>query len=480
MSEWTSLANQVLQHRYDLASYWSDKQQNTLQANQVLEARLATVLFPGSMIENPQGSFSPNWKVGVTLASGAKDPRMLPGIIFRPIPTSLGAQDLNIPYGQYLEDRWFRRDWSYLDLVAAGMSSAYASFLDQARALWVKILGQLAWVPNTIAVKVDRAISMGMMPRMLNTSIYEQQFGPLPEWLQSPYRQAAWNEMVSVLGQLNKDVSAANLEQLRAEAVRLQASREFWDQVASWSGADLMERKWRELQDKVFEFKQATKVGREAVARMRAMVAQNPQGFTQEQVQALDVVDGEIQANVDGIKSQTPSSILQALERDGVALGVAPVIIIAIGVSVIAAAATVVVYWAGQANETARKAMNLENDFLMQADASADAAFAQEQAYILEQERETQALYDAGEMSQADYNNRMSNLAARRERNLANLANRRAQTQVMLQTHHQNLQELQDAANSGILGRFGSILMWGTLGMGMLFFGPKLARRIKS
>ena len=477
MSEWTSLASKVLQHRHELASGWTTKPENIYRGNSILEARLASVLFSGGAYEAPNGNFAINWSIGTPTGTG-RDPRILPLIIFRSIPSSLGAANLDVPYDEYLKDKWFRKDWSYPDLVPEGMHWTYQQFLDRAKRLWYKILTELPWVPNTIAVKVDRAIQIGMLPRMLTTPVWRAQFGPLPSWLQSPYRQAAWDELVSVLGVLNRDVSSANIEGLKAEADRLEANRQFWDSVAKYSGVDLIAEQWAKLKAKVREFKISTGVARDTVNRLKAMQAADPGGYTGDQRAQVQALEQEISQNVAGIRSQMPSSILSALQDEGDALGIAPLVAIGIGAAIIAAAAGVAVAWASQANATARKAMDLESEFLAQAEASADEAFSREQESILAEEANTQQLYDSGEISQTDYNNRMGNLQSRRQSNMAALAQRRAQTQDILATHHQNMATLQKEAG-GTLANMKGIIKWGVLGVGLLMVGPSLIRRLR-
>lgn len=481
MSEWTSLAAKVLDHRYDKASYWSSVPENEYRANPIMEARLATVLFPGGAYESPAGSFAFNWNTGTQTERG-KDPRILPLIIFRTVPSSLGANNLTVPYDEYQKAKWFREDWSYPDLVPEGMHWTYRQFLDRAKRLWYKILTELPWVPNTIAVKVDRAIQIGMLPRMLTTQVWQSQFGPLPTWLQSPYRQAAWNELVAVLGTLNKDVSSANVQALNTEADSLEASREFWDAIAKYSGADMVASKWAELKRSLRAFNSHTKVSRETLARCDAIIRSNPNLFTDQQKATVAALESETQNNVAGLKSDLPSPILAALGDDGEGIGAVAAVIIGLGVAVIISAAAIVVAYMNAAQDTARLAIKTETELLATMEAEASEAYKMEISTIVQEEQNARNLRDMGQITQADYDQRMAALTERREDANAQLALRRAQSNVLVEDHHRRSKELTDAANeagAGFLANAKGILMWGVLGIGLVMAGPTIMRRLQ-
>lgn len=481
MSEWTALAAKVFDHRYEMTAWkWSAMPEDTYRANAIMEARLAMILYPGKQAayEARQGWFGENPNVGMPLNSGRQDPRILGGIIFRAIPSSMGADNLDITDNDKYADKqgWFRQDWDLSLLVRGGMHWQYQQYLTTARGIWFKILTELKWIPNDIAVKVDRAIGIGFLPRMLNTSIYQQQFGPLPQWLQSPYRQAAWNELVPLLGALNRDVSLANVASLEAQAKQLEASRQFWDAVAKYSGADLVAGEWQKFRNKIAQFNKDTQIARDSITRSRSLLATNP-GLGDPAV--LQALEDEINNNVAGLRSQLPSSMLNALQDDGGGIGIAPVIVIAIGVAVIAAAAVTATTWVVMAEETARRAMEYEQELAMAAEDAANTAYANEQEFILAQEADLQAKLDAGAISPTEYDQKMAELRQRASANDINLTRRRAQTKDIMDAHHKNLAQLKPKGFGEALTEMKGILMWSVLGVVAIMAGPTIIRSIR-
>lgn len=482
MSEWTTLAAQVFQHRYDMTAWtWSAKPEDTYRAGAIMEARLAMVLYPGwkASYEVKNGWFGENPGVGVPLNTGAKSPRLLPCMSFRTIPDSLGARELDVSNNDdYVNtQKWFRKDWDLSDLTGAGMSSQYAGYLENARSVWYQILSRISWIPNTYAVSVDRAISMGVIPNMINTSIWQQNWGPLPSWLQNPYRQAAWNEMRGVLAELNQQVSASNMLALNQRALQLQSSREFWDKVAEYSGVDAIGNAWAKLTGGVKAFNKNVAVAKDSVTRSKALIAQNPTYFSSDQVATLDHLEGKIQEDINGIKSNIPGSILNALSQDGQALGIAPVVLISIGLGAVAAVTTVVITWVAVSEETARQAMEHEQALIMQAEKAANDAYIAEQEFILQRENELTAQKDAGQISPTEYETQMAQLRNRAEAAGIELSRRRQQTQDLAKAHSDNLNTLRASQVTGGLMQMKGMLMWGVLGVGLIIAGPTLVRR---
>jgi hypothetical protein len=422
-----------------------------------------------------------NHTVGVPLHSGIKDSRALTCLTFRTIPDQMGARRLDITDNDdYLDTgAWYRNNWDLSDLVAAGMEPQYREFLEQARNLWYKILTELSWVPNSVAVATDRAISAGFLPQMVATSIWQSQYGPLPGWLESPYRQAAWNELRDDLGDLNQQVSAANLQKLNARAASLRGSREFWDKVATYSGVDKLGQMWTNFKAKVQTFNTKTEVARDAVVRMKALVGKNPEYFTQEQQAKVTEIAAQAESNVEQLKGRLGSAVLRALADDGQdlgALGVAPIVLIGLGVAAMAAATAIITTWVVQAEKTARLAIDHEHELLMTAEKAAAAAHKARQDAILAREQELHELRAQNKISPSEFQAQMAQLEERARANEVDLARRREQNTDIAQAHAKSMDALRKSEVTGGLAQMGNIAMWGALGVGALILGPPIVR----
>lgn len=483
---WTTVAARVFQDRYDKTAWkWSSQPEDTYRSGAILEARLGMILYPSQRATlagtgQQAGWFVVNPNVGVQLKGGGRDPRALPCLVFRTIPEAFGARQLDITDNDDYVDTgaWYRQDWDLADLQAAGMSAEYRAFLEQAKALWYRILSELAWVPNTVAVRVDRAIAAGLLPQMVDTSVWQAQKGPLPDWLSDPYRQAAWNELRDDLGDLNAQVSAVNLRDLNHKAQVLRSSREFWDKVATYSGADKLESMWKKIVQGTKAFNTNIEVGRDAVRRMKALVKNHPGAFTQSQEAKVAEIELKIEREVQGARSAMGPSILQALGKDGHGLGIAPIIVIGLGVAALAAAATIITTWVVQAEKTARLAMDHEQELLMTAEKAAAQAHAERQASIIQRQNELYELRDAQRISPQEFAQQMQQLEDEARANDLSLTQRRDQTRDISQAHAKNLNDLRKSEVTGGLAQMGNITMWAALGVGALFIGPAIARRV--
>lgn len=485
MSEWTSLAKNVLQDRYDLTSWnWSATAEDTYTGNALIEARVGLLLYPGqrAVIENPKGWFQKNAQVGTPIYGGngiVYDPGLMPCMTFRTVPQAFGASALDITNNDWYIDpnRWFLKDWSITDLTLAGVDTRYGQYIDQARGTWLEVLRRIEWIPNEVAVKVDRAIGAGVMPTMIRTDLWTANYGPLPAWLESPYRQAAWNELCSLMGTLNRDVTVMNISLMQTEAKALAASSAFWNTVASLSGADLLDSKWRELMDGIRRYNVAVNTTRQSIERMKLITVKYPGAADPDQKMTITTLQVEIDGNVTQVRALVPESMLKILQQEGTNLGIAPVVLVAVGVAAIIAAAGVISIWVVEAEKTARKAMDLEHQLLMASEALAAEAFNREQEAILARQNELYALHDNGQIGPTEYNAEMAALNARAKEIGLELASRRAQNQTMAEAYSNDLNSLRASEVTGGIEQMKGMVMWGAIALGVIALTPMIWKR---
>jgi hypothetical protein len=482
MSEWTSLAAGVFQKRYDLTAWQvGAKAEDTYRAGAIMEARLGVILYPGqsATVEYPPGWFAENSAVGTQLHD-RRSSRVLGCVSFRSIPQAFGLENLSVTNNDHYVDasRWFRKDWDLTTLVQAGMAPAYRDYLEIARRIWYKVLTTLEWIPNTIAVGVDRAINIGFLPSMVPTSAWQSAWGPLPSWLASPYRQAAWDALRNDLAVLNQDVSAASLALLANRAASLEASREFWDTIAKYTGVDAIASKWDELLAAVRRYNTAVRLGKDSLTRCRALLAANPGLYSAEQQAQVQYLAQQIDQDTAGARSIIPGSVSTALSQEGQSLGIAPVVAVGIGAAVVAGVTVVLLTWVSKAETTARQAMDMEQQLIMQAEQAANAAHAREQEAILARQRELDGLLDAGHITRVEYDQQMGVLQQRASVNNVALAQRRTQTKDLAAAHTANLDALRASQVSGGLMQIKGIAMWGALAAAVVVVGPGLMKLV--
>lgn len=473
MSDYTAVAAQVLQSRYDQSSYWSNTWQNTIRVNDMVQARIASILRPGS-IYNEGGRFG--YKNIGTFPSG--QPRgitELSGMYFR-LPT-LGWESKTIPYTDYLTpNAWFRTDWRITDLQQAGLSIQYIALVGKARRIYKQIADKLEWIPKNLSNQWDAVMGAGGLPVMRPLS-YFRDAGEYPAFLSTEGRRAAWEQIRQGLVSIQQEVSAANLAKLDQEATVLEANTDFWDQVARWSGVDLVQAAFDKLKSKVVEFNKNQGDAEQAIQRTEALMNQTPAAFNTEDHQKLDAIKQRAQEQKAGAKAALDGPVMQALVSDGMQIGIAPVVLIVIGVSVVAGATVTLTTFVVMSETTKRMAIEAEAEALKRRDDFDAQVFTSRTGSIDARIAELQEQLDAGHISKDNYDNQVSALERERNQVQADLMVRRQQTQAQLNDLNQHHKDVLNTGFVSALSNIKGIAMFAALGAVAIVVVPRLLKK---
>jgi len=467
MSTWTSVAASFRQARAAVlqqhTGWWSDSPVEDLALNVVVEGRILDALHPGQVSADGH-SFS-----------GPSGGNYYQGMMFAP-PRG-GWEDLTVPASKWTEAGWWGwGDYGFGKMLDAGLPRGYYDVLTQMLQVFHKAQDSLPFVPSGTWQRWYAALRAGGLPSMISAG-HLRATGRLPEWLQSPYHQQAWDIVRNGVLALNRQVTDRNAAQVAAEAAKVAQDLQFWDTVAKWSGAELIEQQFEKLKQAVRDFnaqKEATDI---AITQMDRLIAETPDAFSDEQKAAVADLKQRSRSNSQKARAVLDGPIMSALLSEGYTvqgLGIVPAVLIPLGVTAIAGAvASFLGYISIQAIVTDRSNSRL-HELAMTREEYDNQQFAAKQQALQDRRSELDTLLSENKLAPDEYERQMAALEQQAKAAGIELLKRRQQSSEAVQIYNDNLKQNQDPTGEGFFSGFGNIAMWGALGAVAIFVVPRL------
>lgn len=462
----------------------------TLRGSVLVEGRVIGELYPGQVSGAGGMHFrGPNSSAGARTPSGVPIGDMrLEGMVFR-VPFDMAAVSWDNYWsgshdgGWEAPNWWGWGDWRFNELYDRGLSKAYGAALDRARTLVAQLGNTVDWIPTDIRSRWLRAIGVGGMPMMLPVSVMRAE-GSLPAWLNTENRQHTWEVAREGLRLLNQEVTASNLNALTIQAANIQKDVAFWDTVARWSGADLVERKWSDLKASIRQFNANKKTIDENLAKMRETVDTMPEdvaAFTTAQLATIDRIELENTEATIRARNAIDGPIMGALLDEGYGingLGIAPVVVISIGVAAIAAAATVIaIEIRTQAQLTRESNQHVHELAMAKEKALADMA-AREQAQVHDQQQRVMTMYENGELTDDQRAAMMNQISTGWQSFTGWLTTAQEQASSAVALYNENQKEQQEGTLAQVLGQSKWLVVAGTALLAVWYGGPILKQMV--
>lgn len=486
---WISVARAVFKSRYELTSSWyqAAKTIDTYAFGPVQEARGWEYLYPGSVINQPTGYFRTQRTGAMPTFNGNNQPGSVvyEGFMFRTLPPDLGADNLLITKSMMGDpDSWVQKDWTLDQLVSIGADAAYAQLLRDYVAMIDKLWSKVTWLPREVLPKIKYLVfNVGMTPVILSASDMADpnNFGIyLPRWLNTPERQAAWNDFASDFQVMTTKLNQANLAAARKTALLVQANTAKWERIAKWSGADFIAQKWAALSNAIRSLNQsATQVG-DSAKRVGAMLASTPGAFTSAQKQKLNQLVNQQENIRSEAKKSLSGPLMEALvgEGQGIAgLGIAPVVIIAIGVTTIAAATTTILGYAKIMETTRREIFQLEAEMLKQQTAFNQEQLSQVTGSIEQRRQQLRELFDQGLMTQQNYDHQMKQLAQEQQMASSQFLSTQKLNQDMASQFNQDAKKASQSSVVALMSQFKWMGLAAAAIIGTIYIAPRVAKK---
>jgi hypothetical protein len=478
MSAYTDLIRSLLKARY----WYSKSTTIALPADsfspfEVVRIRISTFLHPGSVAHTQQGD--PVYQTPAFSSGVAMPPTYFEGVNFG-IPT-MGYWAGAIDNDEYLDtNKWFNRDYTYEDLRSGGLNGQAVDAIYRAYTLIQELANRLEWIPNSVISKWKQAVLAGGVPYLWNSRVLSQQAGggavPWPSWINTPGRQAAWDAVSTLFDPLHKDFNAVGWALYNQEASRIASDVQFWSTVSQWSGVDALMSQWEKLKGLVRDFNAQKRIAEDSLRQCDALIAAAPGAFTPQQKSAPGVLRAELDSLTQQAKATT-APLKPALEQDAVTLGIAPVVLIAVGVAVVAGATTALISYVTVIQNTTRLSNEQLREFTTTRELYDNRMHEQEISSIRAREQELADLYRRGMISLDEYNKGMSTLSARADAANVQLLKSREQTTQAAVALNDALKKTQESGAGDLFSGAKWIAIAGAVGLSAVFVVPRLMRR---